>query len=470
MATGEEMTAISGGGASGAGELSGLAPRHAEAVPTYSSAVPRGLIGVHVGAPRSSHTAPAQQPPQLIPTTQIDLEACVTCGHIFQMQCDAFDSNELLPQAQRRRTSAVPATEAVLARDSDAVASVVYPEQTKIGLLLSTADGGSSMLCYFVQAVCVGYSVFSMLTNTHGNAKLAGMVEPNTLMYVNTALWAIPLALGVLVVSSARDALHPGGVLQQLKVGEVTISEQDDAKLSRWRVGLGMVSVLTIVQALLHIVAGVFSIWFDVNLVLLQLAPDSPPEKRVTALLFGVMCCTAIPVGLMGWWTSMYTASCLCRDDIVEVIKKVRSVEPSSDKWNGQVAQPVLELIDKMKLLSNCWSGGLVGIGGVCWLWALAVFVQAINEPWCKALDETYGQTPGTQKKLCILMTVCMSLFPFLLAKDVADTSTWCENLMEELNDARSNHGPESHLKIQWLETTLKQLVRSTYLLFASHT
>ena len=49
---------------------------------------------------------------------------------------------------------------------------------------------------------------------------------------------------------------------------------------------------------------------------------------------------------------------------------------------------------------------------------------------------------------------------PLLMAKDVAYTSTYCDLVMDELNEARAKHGPESHLKIQWLESTLKQLVR----------
>ena len=45
---------------------------------------------------------------------------------------------------------------------------------------------------------------------------------------------------------------------------------------------------------------------------------------------------------------------------------------------------------------------------------------------------------------------------------NIAETSTWCDTLMDELNDARTNHGSDSHLKIRWLETALKQLVRAS--------
>jgi hypothetical protein len=169
------------------------------------------------------------------------------------------------------------------------------------------------------------------------------------------------------------------------------------------------------------------------------------------------------PIALVGWWTSMYIASCLCRDEIIEVIKHVRSVNPASASWDGSVAKPALGLIEKMKLLSDGWSGGLVSAAGGCWIVALSFFAHAINTPLKERQDDAYGDPPGTRALTNAARVACISLCPFILAIDIADTSTWCDNLMEELNDARAFHGPESHLKIQWLETTLRQLVRSIF-------
>jgi len=59
-----------------------------------------------------------------------------------------------------------------------------------------------------------------------------------------------------------------------------------------------------------------------------------------------------------------------------------------------------------------------------------------------------------------ITLTTLFTALPLLMAKDVAHTSTYCDLVIDELNEARAKHGPESHLKIQWLESTLKQLVR----------
>eukprot|EP01043_Picozoa_sp_COSAG02_P128664 COSAG02_NODE_66153_length_256_cov_0.656051_1_plen_75_part_10 len=68
---------------------------------------------------------------------------------------------------QRKRATLHNTTqddETVLARDSNAVLTTFFPEQRKIGAMLSTADGGSSVICYVLQSICVGGRLFSMLT------------------------------------------------------------------------------------------------------------------------------------------------------------------------------------------------------------------------------------------------------------------------------------------------------------------
>ena len=158
----------------------------------------------------------------------------------------------------------------------------------------------------------------------------------------------------------------------------------------------------------------------------------------------------------------MFTASCLCRDEVIEVIKNVRSADPNSDEWDEAVAEPGLALIEKMELLSAGWSGGLTGFAAFFWLEALACFTSAINPQFCDGMDAANGDELGTARTIFLVLTAINTTLPFLLALDIAATSTWCDNLMAEFNDARINHGPESHLKIQWLETALEKLVRRT--------
>ena len=50
-------------------------------------------------------------------------------------------------------------TEKVLARDSNAVQSTVFPEWKKIGALLSNKGGGPSPGCYALQGLCVALGV-----------------------------------------------------------------------------------------------------------------------------------------------------------------------------------------------------------------------------------------------------------------------------------------------------------------------
>jgi hypothetical protein len=233
------------------------------------------------------------------------------------------------------------------------------------------------------------------------------------------------------------------------------ISEKDSATLSRWRVGLGVLSTLLVLFGLLALAAG--------TLELPPIGhPGMPAQARINWALGGLLWCTVIPLACSGWLHSMYTASCLCRDDVIEVIKNVRAVDPTSDEWEGAVAQPALGLIEKMQLLSDGWSGGLAGWGGFFWFFALCFFTLTINAPYCDGVDATAGNPPGTTRTISLVVTAIFSMLPFLLAYDIAATSTWCDNLMAELNDARINHGPESHLKIRWLETALEKLVRQT--------
>lgn len=377
-------------------------------------------------------------------TLEEDLNPTFTVGTPDGTTCHATP-----PLYARKRTK----TEAVLARDSDAETSIFFPELQKIGALLSKEGGRSSVVCYLAQAVCVGSAAFGLSgVDAAGAAQTAGMDEPNTLIWVATMLWSTALALGALVPCSARDALCTGGALEKLKAGEAMISEQDSRTLSRWRGSLGVLSVWAALWGLGCFVSAVLNIS-------MPLQNHSTFSKRIQSATYGLVSLVAA-LGMTGWWTSMFIASTICRDAVVEVIKNVRLTNPTSEAWNEKVAQPALSLNDKMNLLSYGWSGGLAGVGGSCWFMALTGFAQVINAPLMRGWDTSLGESPGTSFRNNVLSMAIMSLLPFVLAMDIADTSTWCDKLMDELNDARINYGLESHLKIRWLETSLKQLVR----------
>ena len=66
-------------------------------------------------------------------------------------------------------------------------------------------------------------------------------------------------------------------------------------------------------------------------------------------------------------------------------------------------------------------------------------------------------------------LVISCTFLPVLLAKDVATTSSYCDILMDEINQARQRLGPEANEVITWLESSLKNLVRlppTIFLLF----
>ena len=141
-------------------------------------------------------------------------------------------------------TDADAKLEAELASDTDAVVSVIYPEQAKIGRMLSTAEGAPSPLFRGLQLVTVAAAVGLAAIAPDALAGGAGMARPNELMRLTGVLFCVGLLLFVLPLNSARVTLQPGGALERLRAGEQKISKADAAGLGRWRVGLAAVSAL----------------------------------------------------------------------------------------------------------------------------------------------------------------------------------------------------------------------------------
>jgi hypothetical protein len=182
---------------------------------------------------------------------------------------------------------------------------------------------------------------------------------------------------------------------------------------------------------------------------------------RASWILLCAMLFTAGPVATCGWWTSMYTASCLVRDATINVIKFVRSTNPCTTEWELQVST-ALVLVDKLESLSDGWADGLAGLTGTSGCFALSFLLKSLDNPWLNGTDEAIGWTPGTQRYLMLLYTAIFGALPFLIAMELAVTSSYCDILMNELNEARKRYGASSHLKLQWLETTYGNLVRTT--------
>ena len=255
-------------------------------------------------------------------------------------------------------------TEKALARDSNAVQSTVFPEWKKIGALLANEQGGPSLVCYALQGLWVAVGMASAVTSSaHGHA----------LHYIAGVLFGLGCAAAGQGVTSARVALMPGGKLDQLGAGEVMVSEGDAASNARWRKGLLAFSAAAVLNGPVIIGIGVFELPPF-------LRPGSPVVARMFFGLGGLASIVGQPVILSGWWASMRTASCLCRDASVEVVKDVRAIDPKDEEqWEAKVTQPALALREKFELLSHGWSGGLLGGTLGCWLAALALFTASLD-------------------------------------------------------------------------------------------
>ena len=147
----------------------------------------------------------------------------------------------------------------IIARDSDATLSVFLPEHRWLGKLLSRADGEPSLLFRAIQAVIVVLAIVWLTTLGENNADAAGMEQPNDLLHVTTVLTILSELLLLLPLESARISLQPAGMLQQLGVGTQRISVADATHLLRWRVGLGVLSLICNLAGLLLIVQGVIN-------------------------------------------------------------------------------------------------------------------------------------------------------------------------------------------------------------------
>ena len=226
----------------------------------------------------------------------------------------------------------------------------------------------------------------------------AGMERPNDLLWLSGGLlggafWMLLL----LPLTSARVALQqPGGALERLGAGDEKISKADEISLGRLRMFLAVLSALIVCFSLSMIYsAGILGIDITSGETLL-------PLGRSWAVTYGLSTWAFIVV-LSGWWPAMTTASCLCRDEITETIRKVRAVDLADDggstdpqAWVDNVATTVLALREPMDELSDSLGPGLLGLSGAMFGVSLFGFTLAVNVEFCTGFDENTVSNPTT--------------------------------------------------------------------------
>eukprot|EP01046_Picozoa_sp_COSAG06_P016829 COSAG06_NODE_1124_length_10620_cov_48.182587_8_plen_455_part_00 len=347
--------------------------------------------------------------------------------------------------------------EAELASDTDAVVSVVYSEQTKLGELLSTSDGAPSPLFRALQLEIMATAVALATMAPDALAPAAGMERPNELLRLFGVLFGVAGALLALPLHSARITLQPGGALERLRAGKQKISEADAAGIGRARMGLAVLSAGFVLAGLLELGAGILGVVPGTDVAF-------PPQGRTVLVLHGLFFIFLAPVMFSGWWPPMATACCLCRDNITEAIRKVRDTDPANDDskdpqaWLDNVATPTLALREPMDELSGSLGPGVLGASSCIFFAALAWFANAVNDEFCVGADAMLGLPPGTNHHFWLWFAVLWTVLSLLIVKDAASTSSRCDLLMAELNAAGIKHGPKHHSTFEWLECRLKRL------------
>jgi hypothetical protein len=347
-----------------------------------------------------------------------------------------------------------------LALVSEAYRRSEFPQlQRKLGELLSTAAGRPSLLFRMIQAEVVATAVCFVPAFAQAIPPAANMKDgPNSLLYVSLCLLMMVYWWSLFALESTREALKPGGALDQLKAGVKLVNRSSfDKTRALKRAGMGFSAFVVVVCFVILLAA--------------TLDTKSPWQLRGSLILCAVAGLLVIPTLFCGWWPSMYTGSMLCRESITAVIKSAKTVDPIADggeTWRIQVAEPALALRAKIDLLSKGWSLGLVGLGGCFGFAGAGWFTLAMNSAYCRGLAEHIGVPWNAHYFFCLTTAAICPFLALLLAFDLASTSDCVLDLMEQLNLSALEQGPQGHRQFDWLETRLARLVRHTHTLDAS--
>ena len=163
----------------------------------------------------------------------------------------------------------------------------------------------------------------------------------------------------------------------------------------------------------------------------------------------------------------MGTATCLCRDAVVEVVKRVHNIDPSKEQqWQDHIVRPALALIESFELLSKGWSNGLLGIMAALIASAMGNLLLVINIEFCEAYDSV---NPNAffgigKRNVGFLGAIFYIIFAMLIARDAASSSSQCCELSKYLTKRDVEHELKYHRKIEALRVALGRQVRRTFI------
>ena len=207
------------------------------------------------------------------------------------------------------------------------------------------------------------------------------------------------LFLLFLPVECTRHVLAVQGHLELLGAGSVKINPAAARSLARWRYLTTGVSALAVVQLTYTVIKNSLRIlwgsgWNDPREE--WDADDILDEHRSIAerlslnvkwLISPFIFIWLVPVMVSGFLYTLRLGSALSRDAVLEVTKALKNSSPlEKSSWDKDVANPMLALETTMRLLSDGWSNGMLGLAMCAWLFALAQVCKAIDPVTCEEL------------------------------------------------------------------------------------
>lgn len=186
--------------------------------------------------------------------------------------------------------------------------------------------------------------------------------------------------------------------------------------------------------------------------------PGHTQFGRVAAGFHLIMVVPAVAV----WGLSMKLAAMMARSAIRKVVHAAENMVPESpragssirqrsaearEEWQTRVVLPAMRLAtDTMPTLSEGWGKGLLIMTFVVWVMAFGMM--------CEGFDNGRYRT--------FALAVALSLLPLILAIDLAETSSQCNELRRVLNDVRvDNPTEEVNAALSIVETALDKLNRN---------
>jgi hypothetical protein len=154
---------------------------------------------------------------------------------------------------------------------------------------------------------------------------------------------------------------------------------------------------------------------------------------------------------------SLEIATAVTLADIDAKINAAKEVTPDdAESWKQKVEQPVLTLADRKK--------GSVGLLSIGWGWGNAliflIFWFGMTPACCLGgiLAAALGGDPRFYTRSAFAVSGMVTMFlPLYCSYGVANVSTKCQDLLEQLNAVRINDLGQ-HLRLVALETALRNL------------